>query len=274
MSGVLLCGCLALACGTTPHHGGDARAGEGGEGGGAGQGTSAPAGAAGADSVSAECGDHVSVRTARRARSSGYSGTEEDYFALYDEPCEIAGDCVAACQAANGDETMCAASECVEEFSGGSSCLPPPVWRNLDNILFEGTTPLDGVELTLVEGEYHDTLLTDDFRHEVPREAEILGITAEVRRGGDRAADYSVRILKAGNLGSAERAQTEVWSPELTWITYGGAEELWGEDWDAAAVTAEDFGLAIALTYTRDSGNSRAYVDQVRTSVHYRVPCD
>lgn len=231
-------------------------------------------GAAGTESVSPECGDHVSVRTARRARSSGYSGTDDDYFALYDEACEATGDCAAPCQAAGGDETMCAASECVEEFSGGASCLPPPVWRNLDNILFEGTTPLDGVELTLVEGEYRDSLLTDDFRHEVPAGAEILGITAEVRRSGDRAADYSVRILKAGTAGSAERAQAAVWTPELTWITYGGADELWGEDWEAEDVTAEGFGLAISLAYTRDSGNSRAYVDQVRTSVHYRISCE
>jgi hypothetical protein len=135
-------------------------------------------------------------------------------------------------------------------------------------------TPLDSVELTLVEGDYHDFLLTDDFRHEIPNGAEILGITVEVRRSGERAADYSVRIVKAGSQGSAERAQPDVWTPDLTWITYGGADELWGEEWDAADVTAEDFGLAIALTYTHDSGNSRAYVDQVRTSVHYRLPCE
>jgi hypothetical protein len=221
-----------------------------------------------------DCGEHVSVRTARRARSSGYSGTEDDYFALYDETCEQASDCVAACEQAGGEQSLCQATECLQEFDAGRSCLPAPVWRNLDNILFEGTTPLDGVEITLVDSEYHDALLTDDFRHEVPQDAEILGITAEVRRGGDRAADYSVRLLKGGEVGSAERARPEMWTSELTWIPYGDAEDSWGENWKAADVTAEDFGVAIALLYTHDSGNSRAYVDQVRTTVHYRVACE
>lgn len=280
--GVVVAGCLAFACGAPTDYGDDDDAGEGDEGGAAGQtalgqsgqsGQSGEGGAGGMDSA-VDCGEHVSVRTARRARSSGYTGTEEDYFALYDESCEEAADCARACEAAGGEQAMCDASECVDEFDAGRTCLPAPVWRNLDNILFEGTSLFDGVELTLVDGEYHDLLLTDDFQHEVPPNAEILGITTEVRRGGDRVADYSVRILKGGSLGEAERARPEVWTPELTWITYGDAEDRWEEDWEAADVTASDFGVAIALTYTHDSGNSRAYVDQVRTTVHYRVACD
>jgi hypothetical protein len=273
--GAVLVGVLAAGCGSAglSHDGPGGSEGEGGAGG---QGTAGQAGdgSAGAETDPVDCGDHVSVRTARRARSSGYSGTEDDYFALYDEPCEAASECVAACDAAGGEQAMCEATECLEDFDAGRSCLPAPVWRNLDNILFEGTTPLDGVEITLVAGEYHDALLTDDFRHELPEKAEILGITAEIRRGGDRAADYSVRILKGGALGSAERAQPEMWTPDLTWISYGDAEDTWGESWEVADVTAKDFGVAIALLYTHESGNSRAYVDQVRTTVHYRVACE
>jgi hypothetical protein len=272
---VLVCGCLGLGCGASPGESADPSSGQGeGGAGGQGEGGQGGEGASAAEGGTDGCGDHVSVRTARRARSSGYSGTEEDYFALYDEPCEEASDCFALCEAAGGEEALCEATECVDEFDAGRSCLPAPVWRNLDNILFEGTTPLDGVEITLVDSEYHDALLTDDFRHEVPADAEILGITAEIRRSGDRAADYSVRILKRGGLGSAERALPDLWTTDLTWLTYGDAEDLWGEAWEVADVTAEDFGVAISLVYTHDSGNSRAYIDQVRTTVHYRVSCE
>ena len=275
----LIAGSVLWACGSTK---GNRDHGERGSGGSAGEAASEPGiggeggeanagGAAGATG----CGQDVSVRTARRARSGGYSGNEEDYFSLYELSCETVSDCVQACGDIGGSAAMCEASECLDEFGDGLSCLPSTVWRNLDNILFEGTTISDAVEITLVASDYYDPLLTDEFKHEIPPEAIIRGITIELRRAGsDRVADRSVQILKGGERRTAERAKTALWTTDLTWVTYGGPDDLWGESWTAEDLNADDFGVAIELTYTRDSGNTRAFVDQVRATVQYDLPCN
>src|SRR5690606_37786594 len=120
---------------------------------------------------------------------------------------------------------MCEASECLDEFGDGLRCLPSTVWRNLDNILFEGATITDAVEITLVASDYHDPLLTSEFKHEIPRGSTIRGIVVELRRAGsDRVADRSIQIMKDGERGTAERAKTALWTTDLSWVSYGGPE--------------------------------------------------
>ena len=60
----------------------------------------------------------------------------------------------------------------------------------------------------------------------------------------------------------------------MTPVTYGGADDLWGEHWTPEAVNASDFGLAFSVAYTGAAGNTRAYVDTVRVKVHYEVTCE
>jgi hypothetical protein len=151
-----------------------------------------------------------------------------------------------------------------------TQCLPATVWRDLDNILFESADPLQGVELTVVDSEYNDALIADDFQLEIPDGASIQGIEVEVHRAGDTSvADYSVKLVREGEIVGGERAKTELWTEELEWITYGGSEDLWAEEWTASDVNSEEFGLALAVTYTMETGNARAYVDQVRVTIHY-----
>jgi len=130
-------------------------------------------------------------------------------------------------------------------------------------------------QLILVPGNYHDVLLVDHFQLEVPAAATILGITVEVHRAGDDGvADESVRIVKDGRGGESERALPEVWRRDLTWISYGGPDDLWGEDWTVDDLNAGEFGVAFSTAYTRTAGNTRAYVDTARVTVHYEVICD
>ena len=214
-------------------------------------------------------------RTARRARSTGYSGTPEAYASLFQLPCKDAGECVSACDEAGGEQAMCVASECLASPQGGQDCLPAPVWANLDNIQFEDEPAEQMTQLILVPGDYHDVLLIDHFQLEVPAAATILGITVEIRRAGDDGvADQSVRIVKAGQVGESARALPEVWSRDLTWIGYGGPDDLWGEEWTSENLNAADFGLAFSTAYTRAAGNTRAYVDTARVTVHYEVACN
>lgn len=213
---------------------------------------------------------------ARRAVSKGFSGTEDQYFALYDVECENVDDCLDACLSAGGIAEMCVESECLEAFGAEPrTCLPAPVWRNLDSILFEAITPLDGIELTMVSTAYRDILLTDEFGLEVPEDATIRGIQVDLlRAGSNRVVDYSVRLESAGQAVPVERAKQDRWSYGLEWVTYGGDADLWGRQWTPEVLNATDFGVALALYYTEASGNTRAYVDRVQVTVHYDAPCE
>ena len=117
--------------------------------------------------------------------------------------------------------------------------------------------------------------MVDQFQLEVPSAARIDGIIVEIRRSGDEfVADDSVRIVKEGHIGAAERASTAVWTQGFSWASYGGPEDLWGEDWTPDDLNADDFGVALSVLYANTVGNTRAYVDQVRLSVHYTLQCE
>lgn len=236
---------------------------------------SAPDSGASVDAGIEGCGNFTAIGTAHRAVSGGFSGTEEAYFSLYDVECAEADDCSAECQTAGGSGEMCAESSCLAQSGDAKACLPPTVWRSLENIEFEGVSPLDGVEITVVASDYNDLLFVDDFRLEVPEDAEIQGVTLEVRRAGsNRVADEAVHLHLGQQLGEKNRSLGPVWTDELRWIEYGGSEDLWGLELTAADVANEEFGAAVSVRYTGAAGNTRAYVDQVRMTVHYHIPCE
>jgi hypothetical protein len=132
----------------------------------------------------------------------------------------------------------------------------------------------DAVQLIAVSTPYRDRLLTKQFKLEVPPSAVILGITVEIRKAGeDPVSDDSVRIIKGGVVGDAERASSDKWSQALSWSTYGGPQDLWGETWTAADLNSDEFGVATSVLYGRTVGNARAYVDEVRATVHYSISC-
>lgn len=234
------------------------------------------AGAGGGGPDSCVLGDDVvdaAPRTARRAQSAGFSGTYADYAELYDVTCDDVSVCVEACLDRGGQQEMCDASECLPTGMNGNDCLPAPVWDGLESIQFESASVFEMTQIILVNTTYRDTLLAEEFKLEVPPDAEVRGITVEIRRAGDgNVADHSVRIIKGGQIGSAERALPQTWSEEPTWISYGGANDSWGETWTPAELNADDFGVALAVAYTQMVGNTRAYVDQIRVTVSY-VPC-
>ena len=92
--------------------------------------------------------------------------------------------------------------------------------------------------------------------------------------GDDSVADGSVSIIKGGQIGSAERALPTAWSTDVTWVSYGGPTDLWGESWTPADLNSPDFGLAFSAAYSKNVGNTLAYVDAVRVTVSYERTCD
>lgn len=241
--------------------------GEGDAGGGNSQGGSAGAPDCGTGEVQTQ------RKHAQRGRSDGYSGTSEDYYALWDETCVTFADCLEPCMAAGGTQDMCSLAECAD--SDVDYCYPPPYWYVTESLYEEGTDPYSGgAELVLVASAYHDYLLFDDFQLEVPANAQIVGITATLRRTADGenvAVDRSVRLIKGGDIGAGERVRAEPWNVlAFTNVDYGGPSDLWDTTWTPADVNAADFGLALSLDYRLEGGNARAYVDIAFVTVSYQ----
>lgn len=213
-------------------------------------------------------------RTARRARSVGFGGDVGGYDELSQLSCETPGECALACLDKGGEQTLCDAAEC-SAFGVESQCSLPPIWRYTESIAFESDNLEEATVLVTVFSDYHDTLVADQFELEVPEAAEIRGLTMEIRKAGDDSSvtDDSVRIVKGGQIGNTERYSPQLWPTNLSWVSYGGPDDLWGEEWTPAELNADDFGIALSAAYTSTAGNARAYVDQVRVTVHYTIGC-
>jgi hypothetical protein len=262
--------------------GGSAQAGGSGRGGAAGHGATAgsggqttePGGAGGeAGSPSACTRATTTQKHSMRARSSGFSGTEAQYDEIYDLDCQMTSDCQTGCMDRGGTAEMCADTIC--EMSTTNYCLPTPIWTGLNALSAEGTDPFnDAAQIVLWSYPYHDTLLLDQFKLEVPAGAEVLGITATIRRAGDaadEAVDSAVRLIKHGVVGSTDRSSATPWSaPDFVNVDYGGPKDLWGETWTADDLNADDFGVALAAAYTQTAGSGRGYVDIVYVTVTYQ----
>lgn len=259
---------------------GSANGGAGaGSGGGAGDAGSTSAGGMGGNAGEgcvSEAGEQTARQYAHRARSSGFSGSDTEYSELYSLPCFSVDDCIAPCSERGGTEEMCAASQCIDSID--DYCLPATTWSGLGTLAAEGTDPYsDAAQLVLVNDPYLDHLLLDDFRFEVPENAEIHGVTVTVRRaagGENEAVDAEVRLIKNGEKGGSDRSSPAPWSaPDLVNADYGGPEDLWGQTWTAADFNAQNFGVSLAASYPQSGGNGRGYIDIVYVSVHYQV-CD
>jgi hypothetical protein len=245
-----------------------AGAGSGGDGGDL-------AGAGGEAGASPSCTTtSTPEKQALRARRAGVSGTEAQYDEIYELDCQMTSDCQSACMDRGGTADMCSDTLC--ETSSPNYCLPTPIWTGLDALATEGTDPFsDGAEIVLWSYPYHDTLLLDQFKLEVPDGADVRGITATIRRaagGEDEAVDRGVSLIKHGVIGSVDRSLAAPWSaPDFVDVDYGGPKDLWGDTWTAADLDADDFGVALAAGYTQTAGNGRGYVDVVYVTVTYQT---
>ena len=258
--------------------GGGGQSGRGGAAGTSGSGATSGKDGTGGDEGGAggasACSELQQRTFSPRARSVGFSGTMEAYDALYDVDCNVEADCATPCLASGGSAEMCAAGECVMSIS--NYCLPAPVWLNLGALDTPGSEPsADGAELVLVADTFTDTLLLDDFGFDIPDDAEVLGFTVTVRHAGggmDEAVDDSIRLLKAGNAGTTNRASSVAWNaPDFANVDYGNSRDKWGETWTPADVNDEGFGVALSAKFGQTAGNGRAYVDIVYVEVSYRT---
>jgi hypothetical protein len=205
------------------------------------------------------------------ARSATFSGSDDEYSELYEQPCVTEADCVAPCTERGGSAEFCAAHVCID--STDDYCLPPTKWRSVSDALQEGETEADAAESSLdpsTDG-FQDRLILEKFGFDIPVDATIVGLSAFVRRSASSSepvVDYSVRLVVDGAEVGSDRKRDEAWPETFEEAEYGGETELWGEEWTPEQIMSDSFGVAIGAL---PAAGGRAYIDVVRLVVHYEV---
>jgi hypothetical protein len=119
------------------------------------------------------------------------------------------------------------------------------------------------------------------FGFAIPTNARIDGIKVEWEKsdnldgGAGDTVDNAVRIVKAGAIGSTDLSNATGWTQTDTFVSYGGASELWGDSWTAGDINGATFGAAISAKNAKQSGGGAAtiaYIDSVRITVTYTLP--
>jgi hypothetical protein len=214
------------------------------------------------------------------AKSAGFSGNDAAYYALYNVACTMPSDCASACGTAGGTTGSCSVgSDCITPAvgDGGSQCLPPTYWRNVNAAISQSGMTTNAAELTLVTIDYRDALVLTGFNVSIPENATILGVQFRIRRNADDgfAIDDAVQIVQNGSPVGLDHRQPGAWPKELAYAVYGGADDTWSVPWHAADFRSSGFGISIAPQYTGlTAGNDRAHIDSARVTVFYTTPCD
>lgn len=122
----------------------------------------------------------------------------------------------------------------------------------------------------LARGEYTYWLRATTFGFSIPDGATIDGIVAEFEKKatGSGIVDFSVRIVMAGFEQGDEKKLLSYWPTSDTYISHGGAADLWGLGWNPAAINASNFGVSISARMSI-TGEQAAYIDHVRITVYY-----
>lgn len=114
----------------------------------------------------------------------------------------------------------------------------------------------------------------------IPAGATVNGVVVEVELKAnsagfdfDNASDSDIRLVVGGAAAGTNKARSAffTWATTDTYITYGGAADLWGLTPTADQVNAADFGVGVSakLNGTVVGGLIRASIDHVRVTVYY-----
>jgi len=154
------------------------------------------------------------------------------------------------------------------------------VWQSTGNIFASDATGSSTGQRAYVSamtsGEVSRYLVAGGFGFAIPPGGLVTGIEAHVERralSGIGIVDESVRLVRAGTVGSSNRSIGGVWSTTDAIQDYGGATDLWGATWAPADVNDPGFGVALAVRYSSTAGNDWPLVDHVQMTVHYMPSC-
>jgi hypothetical protein len=146
-------------------------------------------------------------------------------------------------------------------------------WTNVDN-----AKASDDTYAVATAGAPGTTqrLQASNFGFEIPAGATIDGIKVEIERNrlssSGAVTDDEVKLILAdGSLGDTNKAIGTLWNTTTdTYYTYGGDDDLWGEDWEAEDINDSDFGVNLKVDCgIAQIGQRDPSVDHIRITVYY-----
>jgi hypothetical protein len=149
-------------------------------------------------------------------------------------------------------------------ISGSSS-----TWANPNNMSTCDDAYASFADLPNTTGTYTDYITISGFGISIPQSAIVTGILVEIERSdpNQQTSDYSVRIIRKGVLGAAERSTGQAYPAADAFQSYGGSTDTWGETWSYKEIGSASFGVAIAAQRTATGGSTLGQIDNVRVTV-------
>ncbi len=117
-------------------------------------------------------------------------------------------------------------------------------------------------------------LKATNFGFSIPSGATIDGIVVEVELKASSSFlinDSSVKIVKGGTIGGTDKKRSPAvfWPAVDTYITYGGASDLWGLTWTDSDINGSTFGIVFSAHVDTGKASITASIDHIRITVHY-----
>lgn len=103
----------------------------------------------------------------------------------------------------------------------------------------------------------------------IPDGATITGIKDEIEKKSNatnKVTDYSVKVVKNGNIGGNEDANNSYWGTSDSYAVYGGENDLRGLSWNTADIKNANSGVVISAFI---GSNTTASIDHIRRTVYY-----
>ncbi|MDD4929970.1 MAG: hypothetical protein PHP85_11920 [Gallionella sp.] len=134
---------------------------------------------------------------------------------------------------------------CVSATGIGSVAWTNPANAQLSDTLY-ATSTVNGTT---------NYLKCTGYNFAIPATATIKGVTVNVVRkssSNTRTTDAAMRLVKAGAIGTTDRATTTIYTTTDVSQAHGGTTDLWGVAWTPADINLATFGAAFAAKSTRN----------------------
>lgn len=122
---------------------------------------------------------------------------------------------------------------------------------------------------------YSRYLYSSDFNFNVPLNATILGVQAEVNRNPGNPnviLDSTVKLFDGVSMIGTNEAGLLTWPNGFNYAVYGGSASLWGATLTPAIINGAGFGLYFKPYNSSTNVIATVAVDHVRMTVWYSTP--
>lgn len=142
-------------------------------------------------------------------------------------------------------------------------------WASLANIRASDNARAGAA---LLAGEISKYLKATGYAFSIPSDHAILGIEVRIERskvfGTGAIEDNSIKLVKGGVIGGAEKASPTEWPTTDAVQLYGSTTDLWGLAWTPADINAANFGVAISAKELSGLNSATAGIDHVTITVY------